>query len=195
MTWRPGTAFGLQDNDLKSFSVGVDVAPSDVVGLWLSYGFENYATLQGSRQASPGVQFNDPTRDWSTDMNEDVHTFTASLELAQVTAKTSARIAYDLVRSNATYLYLLPANSTLAVPQQLPPVENDLRRATADVRYAVSRQVAIGLGYAYDRYDVEDFARSPGTLNSPVFATFVNLMYQSRPYDAHTGSLRLIYTW
>jgi hypothetical protein len=37
------------------------------VSLGLNYTDESYTALQASRQASPGVQFNDPTRDWTTD--------------------------------------------------------------------------------------------------------------------------------
>lgn len=192
---RPDAAFGLQDNDLRSFTVGVDVTPRDTIVLGAAYGLENYTTLQRSRQANPGIQFNDPTRDWSTDMDEDVHTWTASVELPQVTSRTTLRFGYDYVRSNAQYLYLLPANSTLTPPQQLPPVLNEIQRASADLRYTLARNVALGAGYAYDRYDVDDFALSPGTLNSPVFPTLVHLMNQWRPYAAHTGSVRLIYTW
>jgi hypothetical protein len=67
---RPDVAFGLQDNDLTSFTIGVDVTPRNDVNVGLSYGFENLATLQKSRQASPGPQFNDPTRDWTTDLKK-----------------------------------------------------------------------------------------------------------------------------
>jgi hypothetical protein len=41
--------------------------------------------------------------------------------------------------------------------------------------------------------DVDDFALSPGTLDSPVFPTLLSLMYQWRPYRVHTGFLRLHY--
>ena len=192
---RPDSAFGLQDNDLRSFTVGVDLTPRDTVVIGTTYGFEHYSTLQRSRQANPGVQFDDPTRDWSTDLDEDVHTVTASLDLPQVTSRTAARLSYDYVRSNARYVYVLPSNSTLVPPQQLPPVRNEIKRAAADLRHTLSRRVALGIGYAYDRYDVDDFALSPGTLNSPVFPTLLSLMYQWRPYAVHTGSVRLIYTW
>lgn len=192
---RPDSAFGLQDNDLRSFTVGVDLTPRDTVVIGTTYGFENYSTLQRSRQANPGVQFNDPTRDWSTDLDEDVHTLTASLDLPQVASRTTLRLAYDYVRSHAQYLYLLPSNSTLAAPQQLPPVRNEIQRAGADLRHTLTGNVALGIGYAYDKYDVDDFALSPGTLDSPVFPTLLSLMYQWRPYAVHTGSVRLIYTW
>jgi cytochrome b/b6/petB-like protein/putative beta-barrel porin MtrB/PioB len=153
------------------------------------------ATLQHSRQANPGPQFDDPTRDWSTDMNENVHTLTTTLDLPHVAKRIAARIAYDYVRAKARYLYELPANTTLVSPQQLAPILNTMQRATADVRYSLSQRFGLAAGYWYDSYDAQDFARSPGTLDSPFFPALINLMYLNRPYRAHTASVRLIYNW
>ena len=58
---RPGTAacrpdavgLALQDNNLRSITFGVDLAPRDTVMFGGSYAFENYSTLQRSRQATP----------------------------------------------------------------------------------------------------------------------------------------------
>jgi len=192
---RPDASFGLQDNDLRTFSVGVDASRKDTLVLGSEYSFEHYGTLQHSRQANPGPQFNDPTRDWSTDMRENVHTVTSSLDLPHVARRTAARLAYDYVHANARYVYLLTANTTLAQPQPLAPVRNKMQRATADVRYSLSQQLGLGAAYWYDSYDAQDFARSPGTLDSPFFPALINLMYLNRPYHAHTASVRLIYNW
>ena len=192
---RPDASFGLQDNHLRTFSVGVDATRTDVLVLGTEYSFEHYGTVQHSRQANPGVQFDDPTRDWSTDMHENVHTVISSLDLPHVARRTAARLAYDYVHANARYLYLLPSNTTLAVPQPLAPVRNTIQRATADVRYSLSQQFGLGGGYWYESYAVQDFARSPGTLDSPFLPALINLMYLNRPYRAHTVSVRLIYMW
>ena len=192
---RPDASFGLQDNDLRTFSVGIDASRKDMLVLGTEYSFEHYGTLQHSRQANPGPQFDDPTRDWSTDMNENVHTVTSSLDLPHIAPRTTARVAYDYVHANARYVYLLPANTTLAQPQPLAPIRNKMQRATADVRYSLSQQVGLGAGYRYDSYDAQDVARSPGTLDSPIFPALINLMYLNRPYHAHTASVRLIYMW
>jgi MtrB/PioB family decaheme-associated outer membrane protein len=192
---RPDASFGLQDNDLQAFTIGLDIAPGDRVGANLSYGFERYATRQRSRQANPGVQFNDPTRDWWTDLDEGVHTLGGSLELASAGRRIALTTAYDYVGSRATYVYSLAPNSSLVTPQQLSPVTNRFHTASVDARYVLSRRLTLGAGYRFDGYDVEDFALSPGTLNSPLVPTFVNLMVQWRPYDAHTGGVRLFYSW
>jgi MtrB/PioB family decaheme-associated outer membrane protein len=192
---RPDSTFGLQDNDLVAATLGLDLVPRENVGVGLSYAYENLSTQQRSRQSNPGAQFNDPTRDWETDMDEDVHTWTAMVDLTEIGGRTSLRAAYDLVRSDARYLYVMPANSTLPPPQQLPPVINEYHHATADLRYALTRQVAVGVGYVLDKYEVKDFARSPETLSTPLIPAFLNLLNQWRPYDVHTGYARLIYRW
>jgi hypothetical protein len=184
----------LQDNDMRSVTFGVDVSPRESFGAGVSYAFENYSTLQRSRQANPGAQFNDPTRDWSTDMNENVHTWSFSAN-ARVTNRTTVDVLYDYVRGGAQYLYLLPANSTLAVPQQLPELRNRYHRASADLRHALTSQLALAFGYQLDKYNVDEFGRSPEILNTPLITAFVNTLYQWRPYDVHIGSLRLIYRW
>lgn len=192
---RPDSYFGLKDNDYQTYSVGVDVIPNDNVSLGASYGFENYTTLQTSRNAAPGTQFYDATRDWSTDMDEDVHTWQASLEVARLLPRTSLRANYDYSNSEARYVYVLVPNTTLAPPQQLTPVRHKLQRATADVRYALGRNVSIGFEYWFDKYDVDDFAFSPKTLTSPTIPAYTNLNYFYRPYEVSTGFVRLIYSW
>ena len=192
---RPDSTFGLQDNDLTSFTVGVDLVPSDRVDVGLSYGYEHLTTLQRSRQANPGVQFNDPTRDWTTDLTEDVHTWTANIDLPQVTPRTAVRILYDFVSSNTQYLYGLAPSSTLPVPEQLPEVINDVHRASADLEYSLTSRVALGVGYRLEKWVVSDFGRSAATLSTPLIPALANILYQWVPYDVHTGFVRVRYRW
>ena len=191
---RPDAVFGLQNNDLRSITFGVDVAPRETLAFGASYAFENYSTLQRSRQANPGAQFNDPTRDWQTDMDERVHTWSMSAQ-AQVANRTTVDVLYDYVHGNAQYLYILPANSTLVAPQQLPPLRTRYHRAAADIRRALTSRTAVAFGYRLDKYGVDEFGRSPEILNTPLITAFVNTLYQWRPYDVHSGSVRLIYRW
>jgi hypothetical protein len=126
-------------------------------------------------------------------MNEDVHTWTGTFDLRQLTSRMSLSLAYDYVRSTARYLYLLPPPSTLAPPQQLPDLLNAYHRGTADLRYAFNRRVALGVSYGLDKYQVREFGRSPDVLTSPLIPGFMNVLYQWRPYDVNTGTVRVIY--
>lgn len=192
---RPESAFGLQDNDLRAFTIGADLTPTETLTAGVSYGLEKYSTRQQSRQANPGAQFDDPARDWWTDMDERVHTLSFTVDAARVTERTRMSVAYDYVGSRARYVYEVRPDTTLTRPQQLRPVRNVFHVAKVDLRHTLTRQLALGLGYRFDRYEVDDFALSPGTLNSPLIPTYLNLMNQWRPYDAHAGFVRLIYAW
>jgi MtrB/PioB family decaheme-associated outer membrane protein len=193
---RPDTVFGLLDNDHHFYTIGIDYTPTDAIEVGGSYGRENYTTLQRSRQANPGAQFNDPTRDWFTDADEDSDTVTANVLLPSIAPRTTFRLAYDYSGSRSRYVYALAPNSTLATPEQLPPLRQRLHRSQADLVYDLTERVGIGVSYWFDQFRVEDFAQEPDILEPLAFpGSGVFLGYMIRPYTAHTGWLRLIYRW
>ena len=192
---RPDTMFGLRSNDNNGFSAGFDYVPSRAVSAGLSYDYERYTSLQASRQANPGPQFDDPTRDWTTDGADRAHTITASVDLLKLWPKTDVRVAYDFSRAESVYVYGLAANTTLPPVVQLPPVLNTRNRVSADARYALNRRVALGVVYWFEKYDVNDFAFGPSTLTSIAQPSFLMLGYLYRPYTANTLSARVTYLW
>ncbi|MBM3778080.1 MAG: hypothetical protein FJW23_07550 [Acidimicrobiia bacterium] len=192
---RPDALLGLQENDFRFFTVGVDVTPGDEVMAGLSYGREVYASLQRSRQANPGPQFDDPTRDWSTDADEHVDTMTAYVDLPHVAERTALSFGYDYSRSRAEYLYLLASNSTLGAVDQLRPVLNDLHHGQVEARYRLTPRVSLGVTYWYDRYSVEDFAYDGLSAPFAYAGSGLFLGYGYRDYTAHTGWVRLILDW
>ncbi|HXD72260.1 MAG TPA: MtrB/PioB family outer membrane beta-barrel protein [Vicinamibacterales bacterium] len=192
---RGATVFGLRSNDNRAYQVGFDYVPNKTVSLGASYQWERYTSLQASRQANPGPQFDDPTRDWTTHGDDKASTFNASLDLLKVLRKTDIRLAYDLSHAESLYLYGLAPNSTLAAPVQLPAVVNELQRATVDVRYHFSRHFGGGIVYWFDKYAVNDFAMDAGTLTTIAQPSFLMIGYVYRPYTAHTFSGRFTYYW
>ena len=192
---RPDAAFGLQEAQTRFYTIGADVTPNDTVSGSFTWGFEQYTSLQRSRQANPGPQFGDPTRDWSTDAADRVHYVSANVGLIRAVPKTDVQVGYDFNRSRGRYLYVLPANSTLATPQQLPELVNELHRATIDVKYFLATHVAAGVGYWFDRYTVEDFAFGPTTITQINMPSGLLLGHVWRPYTANTVWARLSYFW
>ena len=140
-------------------AIGFDYIPSDVVSVGASYQYETYSALQKSRQANPGVQFDDPTRDWTTDSGDHTHTLTASADLLKLWPKTDVRFAYDFVHGNSTYVYGLTPDTTLPPVSQLPAVNNTRNRLTADARYMVTAHLGVGL--------VSNGSRSTSSTTSP----------------------------
>jgi hypothetical protein len=205
----PGTYFGLRSNDHDIYSVGFDVAPLEGVVFGATYGWEKYNAFQASRTANPlpalteqylndpTQQWNDPRRDWTDDSTDDVDTVNASLDLLKVIPNIELRFGYDYSRAKSTYVYGLAPDTTIATPVPLPPVLNELQRGTVDARYFLTRQLALGMAYWYDKYDVNDFALGPRDLASPATGTPSMLMfgYAYRPYTANTLSARITYLW
>jgi MtrB/PioB family decaheme-associated outer membrane protein len=190
------SGFGLRDSDTRSYAVALDFLPHERVNASLSFVRDTYSALQTSRSAAPGVQFVDPSRNWSVDSGDHTRTLTASLDLLRMLPETELRFAYDISRSRSTYVYVLPAGGTLPPPSQLPPVINRLQSGTADLRYFLTPRAAVGLVYWFDAYRVDDFALGPGTLtqiNLPGNSLYLGSLY--RPYTAHAASLRLTYLW
>jgi MtrB/PioB family decaheme-associated outer membrane protein len=192
---RPNTGFGLLDNDGTGISAGVDYVPSGAVSLGASYQYETYSTLQKSRQANPGVQFDDPTRDWTTTAGDHAHTFDASADLLKLWPKTDVRFAYDYVHGSSAYVYGLTADTTLAPVSQLPSIFNTRNRLSADARYTFSNHVGFGLLYWFEKLDIDDFAFNPATLNTVSQPSWMSLQYAWRPYTANTIWARLTMTW
>ncbi|MEO5819910.1 MAG: MtrB/PioB family outer membrane beta-barrel protein [Vicinamibacteraceae bacterium] len=194
---RSDAPFGLADASFGTYAVGVDAAPRDGVSLGLQYGLERFSSLQRSRQANPppSPQFTDPTRDWSTDGAERVHTLTASFDVLKGIPRTELRGAFDYSRSRSRYTYALVPNSTLVTPVPLPDITNAWQSGTIDVRYMLRRQIALGLGYRYDRFTLDDYALNPSTIDRLVFGTTLLMGITDRPYTANTVFVKLAYLW
>lgn len=185
------TEFGLQDNDHHVYGVGFDLTPNDDVAFGVNYTYENYDTAQSSRSASPGAQFDDPTRNWQVSDDDKAHTIAGNLDLLRLLPKTEFRFGYDYSRSTSFYDFTV--GSSLADSFPPPEVKNTLHRATVDARYVLSKQLTVGAVYWYDKYSVEDYALGPDIGVIPAGGLLLGYFWE--PYEVHTGFLRFLYTW
>jgi MtrB/PioB family decaheme-associated outer membrane protein len=196
----PGTNFGLRSGDNHFYAFGADYVPSNKVSLGATYGYEAYDSLQASRTSNPlpDPTFLDPRRDWTDSAADRTKTFSGSMDLIKVIARTDIKIMYDTSRGESTYSYGLAPNTTLPSPLQLTPVTNTLQRATVDGRYFITKRFAVGAVYWFDKYEVSDFALNPVTsLAQPATGTPTLMMvgYFYAPYTANTVMGRISYLW
>lgn len=204
----PNSEFGLSTAKHYLYSFGVDAVPTDRVTLSFSYDLEDYRTLQWSRQANPGPQFTDPSRDWSTDGHDRVHSVLADLEVTKIANKLDVRVGYDFNRGRTLYLYgtgsvvdrTLPEGSTvvpssLPPPSQLPPVFGELNRGTFDATYPITKKVSVAFTYWYERYQVDDFALDAEAIPRINLPSALLIGYQYLPYKAQTYFGHLIVGW
>lgn len=199
--------FGLRDNTHRVYGAGVDLTPTEHVILSTSYSFERYNALSRSRQANPGVQFTDASRNWATDATDRVHALLASAEINRIADKLNLRFAYDFSHARALYDYLtgpvadrtLPEEAvvptTLPAPTGLPPTLSELQRGTMDATYALGRGLSLGVSWWHERYRVNDFTLDADANPDLVRGQALLLGYLYRPYTANTLWGRLIYAW
>lgn len=199
--------FGLRDNTHQVYGAGADVVPNDRVTFGLSYSYEEYNALQRSRQASPGIQFTDPSRNWAADSSDRTHSVVMSADVARIADRVDLRVSYDFSRNRARYDYItgpvpdrtLPEEvsvpTTLPTPTELPPTLSESRRGTLDLTYSLTKRASIGVSYWYDQYRVTDFTLDIDA--NPQLSRGQTLLmgYLYRPYTANTGWLRLLYRW
>lgn len=199
--------FGLRDNSHRVYSVGVDAVPTELVTLGGSYSFERYNAISRSRQADPGVQFTDPTRNWSTEGTDRVHSVILSAGISEIADKISLQFSYDYNRARALYEYFTGAlpdrtlpeevvvTTTLPTPTGLPLVRSELGRGAVDLVYALTSEIGIGVSYWYEQYRVTDFTLDAEANQELVRGQALLLGYLYRPYTANTVWGRLIYRW
>lgn len=197
--------FGLRDNRHRVYSTGVEYAPDEYRSAGVSYSFERYNSLSRSRQANPGVQFNDPSRNWATDTTDRAHSIIAHGEILQLVRNLDLSMSLDYSRTSGLYRYItgpvadrtLPEETvvptSLPPPTQLPPVRSELGRGTVDVFYTLKERWGVGLGLGYERYRVRDFTLDADALTRLDPAGALLLGYHYLPYSAATVFLRTVY--
>jgi MtrB/PioB family decaheme-associated outer membrane protein len=206
----PGTNFGLRSGDNHFYSIGFDYVPATKVSLGLTYGQEQFTALEASRTANPlpantpiwlldpTQQFNDPRRDWTDSTADKTNTVSGSMDLIKLFPRTDIKLAFDYSRAESSYTYGLAPDTVLPTPVPLTPVVNELQRGTIDGRYFLTRRLALGLVYWYDKYRVDDFALNPvQSLAQPATGTptLMLLGYFYAPYTANTVMARFTYLW
>ena len=186
----------------------MDITPTNTLAFGVTYGRDEYTSLQESRQANPGTQQFDPSRDWSTDLSDEVDSLYFNVDLIKAIPKTDVRYAFDWMSGVNDITYGLAPNQTIFVApaqlRQLPEASHEIRRSTLDVMYYLSRRLGVGLGWIYDDYKVDDWAWNQDTINGimlnptsqPGGTQFFNVTrYLYRPYTGNTVMARLRYFW
>ena len=199
--------FGLRDNTHRVYGAGADYLPHDLVSVGVSYSFEEDNALQRSRQANPGVQFGDSSRNWAADSSDRTHSVLLSADASRIGGKVDLRLSYDFSQGRARYNYItgpvpdrtlpeeVPVSTTLPTPTELPPTLSEFRRGTVDVSYALTNRVSVGMSYWYDQFRVTDFTLDVDANSELARGQALLMGYLYRPYTANTGWVRLLYRW
>ncbi len=124
----------------------------------------------------------------------------------KIGGKADLRFGWDFSDSDQTFAYGGPRPAALQAIGQfiaLPNVTNSWNRLTADLKYYFTRNAGIGVGYYYEKFDVEDWATidtngavlfTPAT-GEPRLDYLGGLLtgYGNRPYEGSIVHVRLLY--
>jgi hypothetical protein len=194
----PDINYGLLNNKNTGISFGVDLMPSNFATVSFYYGYEKYEALQASHNASPAPspEWTDPTRDWNLSNNERVDNYGANVELVKLIPKSEIRFGFDYSKSDQGFIYGGPRIATMTAAGTflpLPNIGNKLLSGTFDFRYFVARNVALGVNFLHQKYDVTDWS-TPGAISNTVDPLGGLIMgYGFRPYNVNVGGVRVIY--
>ena len=200
--------FGLQSQDIEGIVAGVDFSPNETMAFGLSYGRDEFSALQKSRNANPppDPSWTDPARNWTLDNNEVVNTFMTYLDLLELAgSKADVRFSYEMNDSDNAFTYGGPRIPALQAAGQfipLPNIVNEWNRFTVDLKYFFTEKVGLGVGYWWEKLDIEDWNTIDS--NGPVgFADATGIPridwlgglmtgYGNRPYDGGTFFVRAL---
>ena len=140
--------FGLQETGLRNVTFSADYAIPNGFVVGGSYNYERYTGLQRSRSANPGVQEDDPNRDWTADSTERVHYSSIYVNSPRIGGNTEVRFAYEYAHARGNFVY--EVGSALPAPNQLPETFNKLQDLRLDVRYRLHRRVVATVSYVYE---------------------------------------------
>lgn len=207
----PQQQFGLLESTNTGWGIGVSVTPNEVVSFGADFTREKYGSFQRSRNANPAPDpsWTDPSRDWELDNDQDTNNLGVYLDLTGAIARTDIRIGYDFTDSGNVFDYGGPRIASLAAANQfiaLPTIDFKWHRATFDVRYHLNEQVGVGVGYWFEKFEENnDWATidslGPQGLRPPTGIARIDWLgalttgYGVRPYRAHTGFVRVFYTF
>jgi MtrB/PioB family decaheme-associated outer membrane protein len=205
---RPGELFGLQDTEVTSWNVGLNLHPNDVASMGVSYGRDSYGQLQLSRNANPppDASWTDPARNWTMDNDEKINSFNVYLDLLRAVRNTDIRFSYDYSDSDNAYVHGGPRIAALTALNQfipLPNVENTWHRANVDLQYFFTSRAGVGVGYYFEKLEIVDF--NTIDTNGPVGLTPATgeprldwlgglyTGYGNRPYTGNRAVVRFLY--
>lgn len=207
----PGQQFGLLEATNTGWGIGVNVTPNEMVSFGADFAREKYGTFQRSRNANPAPDpsWTDPNRNWEMDNDQDTNNLGAYLDLTGAIAKTDIRFGYDYTDSGNVFDYGGPRIASLSAANTfiaLPTIDFKWHRATFDVRYHINERVGIGAGYWFEKFEENnDWATidslGPQGIRPETGTARIDWLgalttgYGVRPYQAHTGFLRVFYTF
>lgn len=220
-----GEQLGLLKSDTNRYVIGTNYSPNDRLSFTADYGWELYKTSQKGIGASEddkddGDGWTDSARIWSAKIKDNTDTVGVGFSFVIIPKKLN-------FATNYTYSYGTVDIDYSGYGSEVPlsgdsdsyyaftdPGKGRQRQHTvnATLEYRVSKGVVIGLGYLYDKYDINDWMQEAiggwveeagseyylrDTTDSTQWGNRLVTMGSllASDYENHVGMVTLAYKW
>ncbi|MBI4249919.1 MAG: MtrB/PioB family outer membrane beta-barrel protein, partial [Elusimicrobia bacterium] len=188
--------YGAQDGRTLYYSVDASVNPSDRLGFYADYSWEQVSTFARSRYRTSTAD-DVAANDWSEVLKDTAHSVNAGAQYVLLKDKLDADVGWGM-----TYLKGLQEAKNLGTPttasanaSDFPNTYSRLQKLRANMRYRWSQSLTARLGYEYQRYTITDWAQDDLNVYQADWNTSVFLGAAQTGYEAHLFSLGLSYAF
>jgi MtrB/PioB family decaheme-associated outer membrane protein len=182
---------GLQDDLRRSAGVDITLHATDRLDLSWSFGWVRMEAQQHSRQSSSGTVVLSDSTTWGARLKDELYSALGGVEFVAIPDRVTLNASYWYERSPGTYdLSGFEAASSVPDAQDLPGTVYLRQGVGLDARYMIQEGLEIGARWAWEEYDVTDFASQGITLLGPG-ATAVYLGDNALDYRANAVALAI----
>ncbi|MDT8316641.1 MAG: MtrB/PioB family decaheme-associated outer membrane protein [bacterium] len=185
---------GWQEDRLNSYTVDVTSSPSKNATFYAYYTNDlGEKELAGHSFTSAGplgtkfTQAEDDTRRWWSDQNDKTDTIGIGTSLAFLRGQFT--VDADYIHAKSTTEIELRVASALPSPVDMPDLETKRDTVNLTGRYKLRKDLVLGLGYGYEKYESDDWATDGLNPASGDVDNILLLTGSAPDYEAHLVKL------
>jgi hypothetical protein len=162
------TSFGLKRNRQYGGAFDITYSPLPWMSLFGHYSFQRYDADMRSLAKTATVTIGDTWRNaanttWDSEIKDNVHSFGLGGNFALIPKKLEFQTSYNFIYAigdiETRNPFVVPANAALNTTAfGWPSTSSRLQEFRATLSYSVSKNITVGAGYLFEKFDLKDFA-------------------------------------
>jgi MtrB/PioB family decaheme-associated outer membrane protein len=188
---------GLQEVEYKTYSLDLDISPSDAYTLYLFYSREDMFNYQTGRQSGATVEFN-PAWNWSSTVDDKVDTFGAGVNFVLVPNAWFFDLLYNYQKVDGNNDFtagtaVRPGTNPTTTVSDIPEYDDTkLGFVSAQIRRKFAENWTLGVGGFFEDYELKD-TQTGSVLNYMPASFFINA--NNGDYQGWVGWINLTYSF
>jgi MtrB/PioB family decaheme-associated outer membrane protein len=193
-----GSMYGLHNDTNHAASLDLNYSPNDKLSLYGFYSFEDHDAEQWAMEHNTRSPSLDPGDNWRANTEDKVNTIGAGIQASLIPDKLNFDSSYSYSRARAKISLYSPPGGTGKHTKNDPaldfpePDNTDLHILQCRFNYLLRKNVNVTLGYWFERYNLDDYAKENLNLSMPgalLLGAF------NDDYKYHVGYLMVSFKW